>query len=128
MRIDAIRTADHLDRDPAEGAFAHDVGLGRINEHRHGNRAGIDGARRVDERIPAAYLTHEAWLGEFRFYVDPRVIVPRSFVAELIPDVLQPFVGDPERVTSVLDLCTGSGCLADSSRCKRSSRPSIAPL
>jgi ribosomal protein L3 glutamine methyltransferase len=69
-------------------------------------------ARRVDERIPAAYLTHEAWLGEFRFYVDPRVIVPRSFIAGLIPDALQPFVGDPERVAAVLDLCTGSGCLA----------------
>ncbi len=69
-------------------------------------------ARRVDERIPAAYLTHEAWLGEYRFYVDPRVIVPRSFIAQLIPDALQPFVGDPERVTGVLDLCTGSGCLA----------------
>jgi ribosomal protein L3 glutamine methyltransferase len=69
-------------------------------------------ARRVDERIPAAYLTHEAWLGDFRFYVDPRVIVPRSFIAELIPDALHPFVGDPERVTAALDLCTGSGCLA----------------
>jgi ribosomal protein L3 glutamine methyltransferase len=69
-------------------------------------------ARRVDERIPAAYLTHEAWLGEFRFYVDPRVIVPRSFIAELIPDALQPFVGDSERVAAALDLCTGSGCLA----------------
>ena len=69
-------------------------------------------SRRIDERIPAAYLTHEAWLGEFRFYVDPRVIVPRSFIAALIPDRLHPFVGDPERVASALDLCTGSGCLA----------------
>jgi len=69
-------------------------------------------ARRVDERVPAAYLTHEAWLGDFRFYVDPRVIVPRSFIAEAIPDGLHPFVGDPERVTAALDLCTGSGCLA----------------
>lgn len=69
-------------------------------------------ARRVDERIPAAYLTHEAWLGDFRFYVDARVIVPRSLIAELIPDALHPFVGDPNRVGAALDLCTGSGCLA----------------
>jgi len=69
-------------------------------------------ARRVDERIPAAYLTHEAWLGDFRFYVDPRVIVPRSFIAELLPDALHPFVGDADGVAAALDLCTGSGCLA----------------
>ena len=68
--------------------------------------------RRVDERIPAAYITHEAWLGEFRFYVDERVIVPRSFIAELLPDGIEPFVGDPAGVQMALDLCTGSGCLA----------------
>jgi ribosomal protein L3 glutamine methyltransferase len=69
-------------------------------------------ARRVDERIPAAYLTHEAWLGHFRFYVDERVIVPRSFIAELLPDHLAPFAGDTDAVRAALDLCTGSGCLA----------------
>ncbi len=69
-------------------------------------------ARRVDERIPAAYLTHEAWLGPFRFYVDERVIVPRSFIAELLPEGLLPFVPDVDAVRSALDLCTGSGCLA----------------
>jgi len=68
--------------------------------------------RRIDERIPAAYLTHEAWLGNFRFYVDERVLIPRSFIAELIPDGLEPFVGGADAVTSVLDMCTGSGCLA----------------
>jgi len=68
--------------------------------------------RRVHERTPAAYLTHEAWLGEFRFYVDERVIVPRSFIAELLRDRLAPWVADAKRVRSVLDLCTGSGCLA----------------
>jgi len=68
--------------------------------------------RRIDQRIPAAYLTHEAWLGDFRFYVDERVLIPRSFIAELIPGGLAAFVGDADAVTSVLDMCTGSGCLA----------------
>jgi ribosomal protein L3 glutamine methyltransferase len=68
--------------------------------------------RRVEQRVPAAYLTHEAWLGEFKFYVDERVIVPRSFIAELLRDGLAPWVDDSEQIISVLDLCTGSGCLA----------------
>jgi ribosomal protein L3 glutamine methyltransferase len=68
--------------------------------------------RRVNERTPAAYLTRESWLGEFRFYVDERVIIPRSYIAELLPDALEPWLLDPARVQSALDLCTGSGCLA----------------
>ena len=68
--------------------------------------------RRVRERTPAAYLTREAWLGEFKFYVDERAIVPRSFIAELLRDALAPWVADAQRVGRVLDLCTGSGCLA----------------
>ena len=68
--------------------------------------------RRIDQRIPAAYLTREAWLGDFRFYVDERVIIPRSFIADLLPDGLAAYAGDPAKVVSVLDLCTGSGCLA----------------
>jgi len=68
--------------------------------------------RRVEQRVPAAYLTNEAWLGDFRFYVDERVIVPRSYIAELLRDELSPWVKDPESVGAALDLCTGSGCLA----------------
>ncbi len=67
--------------------------------------------RRAIERIPAAYITGEAWLGDYRFVVDERVIVPRSFIAELIPDQFAPWLGDAEAVTTILDLCTGSGCL-----------------
>ena len=68
--------------------------------------------RRCEERLPAAYLTNEAWLGEHRFYVDDRVIVPRSFIAELLEEQLTPWVEDPWAIHSALDLCTGSGCLA----------------
>jgi len=65
---------------------------------------------RVRTRKPLAYLIREAWLGDHRFYVDERVIVPRSFIAELLRDRLKPWVSRP--VKNALDLCTGSGCLA----------------
>jgi len=68
--------------------------------------------RRTLEKIPAAYLTHEAWLGDFSFYVDKRVLIPRSFIAELLREQLTPWVADPAAIHSALDLCTGSGCLA----------------
>ena len=67
---------------------------------------------RAEQRVPAAYLTNQAWLGDFRFYVDERVIVPRSYIAELLRDELSPWVKDPDSVGAALDLCTGSGCLA----------------
>jgi len=68
--------------------------------------------QRIESRLPAAYLTHEAWLGDFRFYVDERVIVPRSFISELLREQLAPWVAEPGAINSVLDMCTGSGCLA----------------
>ena len=68
--------------------------------------------RRCEDRLPAAYLTNEAWLGEHHFYVDDRVIVPRSFIAELLDEQLAPWIEDPWAIESALDLCTGSGCLA----------------
>ena len=66
--------------------------------------------RRIEERIPAAYLLNEAWLAGVPFYVDRRVIIPRSHIAELLAARLEPW--RPARVHRVLDLCTGSGCLA----------------
>ena len=68
--------------------------------------------RRVLERVPAAYLTREAWLGEHRFYVDERVIIPRSYFLELIPDALTPLLPPGKKVRRAIDVCTGSGCLA----------------
>jgi ribosomal protein L3 glutamine methyltransferase len=66
---------------------------------------------RVRSRKPAAYLTHEAWLGKHKFYVDERVIVPRSFIAEML--LSHPREGGgPSDPHAILDLCTGSGCLA----------------
>jgi ribosomal protein L3 glutamine methyltransferase len=68
--------------------------------------------QRVKKRMPVAYLLQEAWLQGYKFYVDERVIVPRSFIGELLKDELAPWVPEPDKVTDVLDLCTGSGCLA----------------
>lgn len=68
--------------------------------------------RRVLERIPAAYLTREAWLGEHRFYVDERVIIPRSYFLEIIPHQLAAWLPAGKKVRHVADVCTGSGCLA----------------
>jgi ribosomal protein L3 glutamine methyltransferase len=69
--------------------------------------------RRVTDREPAAYITGEAWLGPLRFKVDPRVIIPRSHIFELMQDGFEPWLDDMgDGPGHVLDLCTGSGCLA----------------
>ncbi len=68
---------------------------------------------RIETRKPAAYLTNTAYIQGHKFYVDERVIVPRSFIGELlVQDHLSAIVPDQLAVTRVLDLCTGSGCLA----------------
>jgi ribosomal protein L3 glutamine methyltransferase len=73
--------------------------------------------QRVTKRVPTAYLLREAWLRGFKFYVDERVIVPRSFIAELLDfndegeHGLQPWIEHPELINSAVDICTGSGCL-----------------
>ena len=68
--------------------------------------------QRVVHRMPTAYLVQEAWLGSYRFHVDQRVIVPRSYFAELLEGGFAPWIEDAQAVDTALDLCTGSGCLA----------------
>jgi ribosomal protein L3 glutamine methyltransferase len=68
--------------------------------------------RRVRERVPAAYITNEAWMHGLRFYVDERTIVPRSFIGELLENGLDPWVPEAAETSQLLELCTGSGCLA----------------
>lgn len=89
-----------------------DQHLGRMFTAREFARANRILQSRSTEKIPLAYLLKEAWLGHERFYVDSRVIVPRSFIAALIQQRFQPWIKDHRLSSRGLDMCTGSGCLA----------------
>ncbi len=67
--------------------------------------------RRVEERVPAPYITNEAWFAGMPFYVDERVVIPRSPIAELIQRRFYPWVESSASVRQILDLCAGSGCI-----------------
>ncbi len=100
-----VRHALHLS--PAEDKYVADARL--LMTEREEIAALFQ--QRITERKPAAYLTHEAWFADLSFYVDERVIIPRSPIAELIAQGFSPWLQD-EPITSVLDMCTGSGCIA----------------
>jgi len=88
-----------------------DANAGRVLTAAENHRLEELGAQRIATRKPLAYLLHEAWFAGHKFYVDERVIVPRSLIGEFVREHFRPWV-DPARVTRILDLCTGSGCIA----------------
>jgi ribosomal protein L3 glutamine methyltransferase len=100
-----VRHALHLDHDLPQEFYS-----ARLTENE--KRAVLELIeRRIAERVPAPYLTGEAWFAGLPYHVDRRVLIPRSPFAELIEAGFDPWL-DSDRVQSVLDLCTGSGCIA----------------
>lgn len=108
-------------RDEAAWLVLHALGLSPDAPTRIFSRAVSNGTarrilalfeRRICSRKPAAYLTREAWLGDLRFYVDERVVIPRSHIATLLREGLAPWISGSRAPRAILDLCTGSGCLA----------------
>ena len=67
---------------------------------------------RSRDKIPAPYILNEAWLRDYKFYVDERALIPRSHIADILLDQIDTWIPDPENINCALDLCTGSGCLA----------------
>ena len=100
-----VMSALHLPMDTLENFVD-----ARITEQERNHLAHLI-ERRITEHTPTAYLVNEAWLQGFKFYVDERVIVPRSFIAELLVSDLSPWIEYPEMIESAADICTGSGCL-----------------
>lgn len=105
--------------DESAALVLHALRLPHLDASVYGRRVGADAqqrvraliTRRIRERIPAVYLTGQTWFAGLAFHVDRRVLIPRSPIAELIERRFAPWV-DPDRVRRVLDMGTGSGCIA----------------
>ena len=115
LRAARLHYGHGTDNPHDEAAFLVLRGLGLpfdIDLNRSADPARVEALikERIEQRLPAAYVLKEAWLAGLPFYVDQRVIVPRSHIAELLPGGLGPWLHGPVR--RILDLCTGSGCLA----------------